>query len=253
MGELEHQATVRKREDEKRYRELIERFQKDKSFEMDSYQNRIISLEQEVNSLRDDVRRRETMIKSVQTEKQRLEDQLCEARDELEDCRKELHKLRDLLRKAKDEDSVNRRVIEVLNDEMTELRKISPATSSNGLHDLHNMSSSTVLSSDYYSGDSQSRHSINGNSQRRKSTTESLMCRQLEDELSRIREENRSLKELNEELEMQMLSAHIHEGRSLVNQSIISHGSNSLNLAEEISETGVQKVSFILMIDVYFS
>lgn len=187
------------------------RHDREKSQECEQYINRIYALQQELIDAKDESRRFQSIIERLQNSKEELELQVHEKTIEIDILKEEVRKLREISRRQRDEDVVNGQVIEALNQELTEIRN------------------------------NYENHA--GNRPRSQTTSSEIELRiysEIEQELKRLKNENKILKEANEELQAQLLNNHLEEGRSLLKE-----GETFSSLASELNNLSNEQVSSV--------
>lgn len=198
IREVEIRSEDRIREEQKRFKELMARQDRKKNLEMESYTLRLHSLEKENHELREDILRLKAQLDRLKSEKAQLQEQLSESEYAYSSLQEENKRLQDLSRRERDdatrEHSANVHMIEELNKEVQELRQYKEE-----MGPIARTRTASVL-------EMPSRYA------------------ELETQLRQVREDNRSLKDSNDELQAQLLNSSIQEGRNLLHSGM----SNSL-------------------------
>lgn len=202
IREVEIKSEERVHEEQKRYKELMARQDRDKILEMESYTFNLHALEKENQELREDILRHKAQVEKLKSEKAQLQDQLSETNYALSSVQEENKRLQELARRERDEatqhHATNLQMIDELNNEIYELRQYKDE-----MGPIARARTTTAL-------DMPSRYA------------------EVVEQLRRTREENRILKDTNEELQVQLLNTGIMEG-----QSLLQIGGDSNSLAAE--------------------
>ncbi|XP_042142070.1 rab11 family-interacting protein 4A [Ixodes scapularis] len=189
IRELEIKSDERVHEEERRLKDALSRQERETSAELDRCASRLHSLQQEQLSLQEETLRLRGLADRLKQEKAQVVDQLEQAQAELCQLREEHRHVQELARRER-EDALQQRALhaQLLQDmgrELEELRRLR--TDRDG-----------------------------------RPRSPSLLdllparCRELEAQLQALRDENKALREANEELQAQLLSSHVEEGRHLV-------------------------------------
>ncbi len=206
LREIEIQSEDRREEEQRRYKDVMARHEREKSQECEQYINRIYGLQQELLEAKDESRKYQNIIERLKSVKIDLEEQLQEKTAEIDSLRVEVDKLRDVVRRHQDEENVNNRLIEVLNQELTDIRKPQ----------LFESKKRTMSSSD---------------------EIDVLINSEMEKELKQLKDENLALREANEELSALLLNNRLEEGRILLKE-----GEVVSSLASEMSNLNLDQV-----------
>jgi Rab11 family-interacting protein 3/4 len=159
-----------------------------KSLEYEQFMIRADGLQQEVKDARDEGRKYQALAERRQLEKVELEALVRDKQEEIDRLDDELFKLKELAKRHRDEEIANSRVIDVLNQELDELRRRE-------------------------FGSCIKRNSINLTSEQN-----SKLVVELEHELKKAKYTIRELKEQSEELRAELLTTRLEEGRSLLKE-----------------------------------
>lgn len=261
IREIELSSDARAKEDEKRFRETMAKQIKTQSQECEQHLHANFLLQQDLFALKNDLSKSESLIKALRNEKEALELELQDKNNELVNLDEEISKLKLLVKNLKDEESVKSNLISILNEELGDSHNRSSRDqlnqNSNNDMQLRDQQLSTGnhsnISNDYSNDYDQSpkqrvssskRSSVNSgfdDSLFSNSTTANNKALKdidgLEMSLSKLRDENKKLKETNEELQAQLLNLQLEEGRSLVQE-----GNKSYSLADEMGDIDVQRL-----------
>ncbi|CAG2163289.1 unnamed protein product [Oppiella nova] len=187
LRDIEIQNEERSGEEDRRYKDVMARHEREKSQECEQYLNRIYNLQQELVDAKDESRKYQNMVERLQTVKTELEDQINDKSIEIDGLRLEVNKLRDVVRKHEEEESVNSRLIEVLNQELVDMK--APK--------LFETKQRTMSSSD---------------------DIDMLYNSEMDRQLKELKDENIALREANEELSALLLNNRLEEGRNLLKE-----------------------------------
>lgn len=241
LRELELNSEIRAREDEKRFKETMAKQMKDRSQECEQHLHANFLLQQELFKAKNDLLKSEALIKALRSEKETLEAELTDKSNELTSLDEEAHKLRLLVKNLKDEERVKANIISILNEELEDSHNRSQPHNMDNPPNNHNSSQ-------------QSPKNISSLSRRSSvtsgfaddflaSTSQAVNNKALKDidgletSLMKLRDENKRLRETNEELQAQLLNIQLEEGRSLVQE-----GNKSYSLADEMGDIDVQRL-----------
>ena len=206
LRELEFQSEERRQEDQRLYKDAMARQDREKSKDIEQYMNRIYTLQQELLEAKDESRKFQNVVERLKCDKKNLEEQLNEKSIEMESLLEEIATLKDVIKRYKNENCANNRIVDVLNQEITDLRSSQQLLESNStLHSPKNDVEMSVLT-------------------------------EMEQELKRLKDENRGLRETNEELQAQLLNNNLEKGRLLVRDVEAS------SLANEIGNLNSEQV-----------
>lgn len=196
VQDVEHRSDERLKEEQKRYRELMARHEREKLSEFESYNLRLNTLEKDNAEHKEENFRLRSQLEKLKLEKYACQEQLSETEFALSKLRDEQKRTEDAARRERDDASEERstssRVMDALSKELEELRRRNTEWERERINAIagHEMPS---------------------------------RCLELEDQLKKMKEENESLRDSRDELEAQLLSAGIEEGRNLLHS-----GGNSL-------------------------
>lgn len=186
------------------------RQERDKLDECDQLKSEIFSLRNDVLAAREDVIKFQSLVERLKNEKNDLTEQIHCKNEEIEGLKSEITKLRGVNQRIRDEERANLKMIEVLSAELEELGRTQQAND-----------------------DEKVRSSSNA------SESKDMKCLlEIKEELTKLRDDNKSLREANEELEAQLLVNHLEEGRSLLREE-----EAAASLAEELNNLSVEPVS----------
>lgn len=256
LRELEISSETRAQEDEKRFKENMAKQMKLKSHECEQHLNANYILQQDIIALQKDLLKSEALIRTLRSEKEALELELQEKNSELTSLDEEIHKLKLLVKNLKDEENVKSNIISILNEELednhnhrshrdqqhNDHQSVATSSSSTLSYNCHNNNNHQVPSPKQRSSSSR-RSSVTsgfGDDVLASSAVNTKALKDidlLEASLKSMRDENKRLKEMNEELQAQLLQAQLEEGRSL-----IQDGNKSYSLADEMGDIDVHKL-----------
>lgn len=255
LREIELSSDARAKEDEKRFRDTMAKQMKTQSQECEQHLHANFLLQQDLFTLKNDLAKSESLIKTLRNEKEALELELQDKNNELVNLDAEVHKLKLLVKNLRDEENVKSNLISILNEELEDSQNRSHRDQHNNSHlqHEHSTASSSNHNDSHHLDQSPKQRSITS---RRSSVTSGLNDELsspnsnanktnkalkdidgLEMSLSKLRDENKKLKETNEELQAQLLNFQLEEGRSLVQE-----GNKSYSLADEMGDIDVQRL-----------
>ncbi|XP_050739984.1 rab11 family-interacting protein 4B-like isoform X4 [Eriocheir sinensis] len=186
LREAEHRHEERRAEEQRRNRELLARVEREKQLTVENFTIKLASLEKDKVALEEEARRTKAILDKLQKEKESLEDRVSEAEFTASALHQENVKMAEQGRRREDEGRVERersaQVIEELRCEIERLRAEEEAARKR---------SPSVEASGSPPPEVQAT-------------------------LKRLREENKGLAEQVEDLQAQLLTSHLEEGRTLV-------------------------------------
>ncbi|XP_069688113.1 rab11 family-interacting protein 4 isoform X2 [Periplaneta americana] len=212
LRESELRSEERLQEEQKRHREIMVRVEREKQLQIENCTIRLQTLELEGASLREESTRLRAQVERLRAEKQASEEQRAEGGLMLAALRDELQTLRDVERRAKDERIAGAQLVEELSKEVERLKAEQKSTA-------------TL--------EARSQSEMNGQ------LHDDLTARlnELQVEVNSLRHQNKNLQEANEELQAQMLTRSLEEGRNL-----LTGVSNGNSLAAELEAMSAQEL-----------
>lgn len=184
LRDIESQNEEQRKLEERRNRESMARLEKEKMLESRQYVTQIVDLQQELFDAKENVRHYLTTVNKLKEDRERLQDVISNKEEEIERLVQELVQVKEAVRRHRDEEISRERVCNVLQEELNDLKQIRS-------HQMH--------------GCNREDHSL----------AESKIT-QLELTLSSLRVDNQNLRESNEELQAQLLTSRLEEGRCLI-------------------------------------
>lgn len=223
LRETELRAEERIVEEQKRYRELLARVEREAELKNENCQIRIQTVETESAVLREEIHRLRTLCDKQSVELSQNEEKLDATRFNLSIAQENLLEARALEKRYLSEKNQSEQMIMELHKEIERIRSETQAVmasvrKSNGYH--HQISASSL--------------SLESNG-----SSEPFRIDEIQNELEEMKQENRQLQEANEELQAMLLNKNIEEGRNLLNG-----GTSMANLADELKEMGQNQVRF---------
>lgn len=221
LRETELRADERLVEEQKRYRELLARVEREAELKNENCQIRIQTMEVEAANMRAELQRLRTQCDKQAAELEQNEEKLETARFNLSIAQENLVEARTHEKRYLTDKNQSEQMIMELHKEIERIRTETQAVmatvkrSSSGFH--HISASSLSLESN--------------------ASSELFRVDEIQNELDEVKQQNRQLQETNEELQAMLLSKNVEEGRNLLN------GGTS-NLADELKEMGQNQVSF---------
>lgn len=187
LREAEVRHEERQAEEQRRNRELIVRIEREKQLTVENYTIKLSSIEKEKNTAEEESRRSKSQLDKLQKEKESLEDRVSEAEFTASALHQENAKLVELARREKEEIKVERersaQVIEELRCEIERLRTAEETAR---------------------------KRAPSVESQTGPNTSE------LQAAIRQLSDENKNLVEQVEDLQAQLLTSRLEEGRTLV-------------------------------------
>lgn len=189
IRELEVRSEERAHEEERRLKDALSRQERESALELERCGAQLRSLQQEQRALQEEALRLRSLAERLKVEKEQALEQLDQSQAHLSQLREEHQRLQELCRREREESQAQRtlqaQLLQEVGRELEELRRLR--TDRDG-----------------------------------RPRSPSLLdllparCLELQGQLESVREENRALREANEELQAQLLSSHVHEGQCLV-------------------------------------
>ncbi|KAK8774616.1 hypothetical protein V5799_010856 [Amblyomma americanum] len=189
IRELEVRSEERAHEEERRLKDALSRQERESALELERCGAQLRSLQQEQRALQEEALRLRTLAERLKVEKEQALEQLDQSQAQLSQLREEHQRLQEMCRREREESQAQRtlqaQLLQEVGRELEELRRLR--TDRDG-----------------------------------RPRSPSLLdllparCLELQGQLESVREENRALREANEELQAQLLSSHVHEGQCLV-------------------------------------
>ncbi|GFS32825.1 rab11 family-interacting protein 4 [Trichonephila inaurata madagascariensis] len=197
LRELEIRSEDRIETEQQKFKEIMARCERESKQEVEQYANKLFSLQKEYMEMSEESLRLKTLIEKLKQEKQELQHQLLECSSELLNLREDHHRLQEGIRREREEFQIERANNNKLLEELTkELEKHSEMQPESRLRSP----SLLELPAQY---------------------------RELQQELRKVKDENKLILETNEELNAQLLANSLQEGRTLVTQN------SAVSLADE--------------------
>ncbi|GAB6025790.1 hypothetical protein CHUAL_011769 [Chamberlinius hualienensis] len=188
LRELEMRSDNRLKEEQQRFKELLNKQERERGMELDSLSTKLQTNEKECLELKEEIFRLRSNIDRLKQEKSILQDQALDSETITMSLKEELQKLQELSKREREEIAQERarntRFLEEITKEMGELRRFKMDT------------------------ENQQRH----NSQMEPPSR----LRELEEQIRVLKDENKCFQETTEELQAQILNSSIAEGRSLL-------------------------------------
>ncbi|GIY69963.1 rab11 family-interacting protein 4 [Caerostris darwini] len=197
LRELEIRSEERIETEQQKFKEIMTRCERESKQEVEQYATKLFSLQKEYMEMSEESLKLKTLIEKLRQEKQDLQHQLLECTTELLNLREDHMRLQEGIRREREEFQIERTNNNKLLDELTkELDKHSEIQPESRLRSP----SLLELPAQY---------------------------RELQQELRKVKDENKLILETNEELNAQLLANSLQEGRTLVNQN------TAISLADE--------------------
>lgn len=218
LRETELRAEERLVEEQKRYRELLARVEREAELKNENCQIRIQTMETEASAIREEIHRLRTQCDKQSNELTANDEKLETSRFNLTIAQENLLEARSLEKRYLADKNQSEQLIMELHKEIERIRTETQAVmasvrKSNGFHSSSSLSLESTMSSEPFRVDE--------------------LCNELDD----MKLQNRQLQEANEELQAMLLNKNIEEGRNLLNG-----GTSMANLADELKEMGQNQV-----------
>lgn len=242
LRDLELSSEARIKEDEKRLKETMAKQSLQQSQECEKHLHANFQLQEELYRVKSDLLKSDALIKTLRSEKEALANDLQDKNNELNELDEEIHKLKLHIKRLKEEESVKTSLINILNEELEDSQNRSQHKAN---HVANNTNDQSSLASRSESSPKQMYTSSRRSSQTSGFQDDILSPNSknqrdidaMEMGLNKLREENRRLKEINEELQAQIFNAQLEEGRSMIQEC-----NKSFSLADEISDMDKDKL-----------
>lgn len=219
LRDTEARAEERLMDEQKRYRELLTRVERESELRNENYQFRIQTMENESKALRAELLRLRVQCDKQSAELSQSEEKLESARFNLMVSQENLAEARVHEKRYLEDKNQSEQLIVELHKEIERIRTETQtvmATVKGMSNGFHNSRSSSVDEVD--------------------DSSEMSRIEELQNELEIAKQQNRELHEANEELQAMLLNKNIEEGRNLINGGLMS------NLADELKEMGQSQV-----------
>ena len=223
LRDTELRSEERLVEEQKRYRELLARVEREAELKNENCQIRIQTIETEAAALREEIHRLRTLCDKQSAELTQNDEKLDASRFNLSIAQENLLEARALEKRYLSEKNQSEQMIMELHKEIERIRTETQA-----------VMASVKKSSRYHHQISASSLSLESNA-----SSEPFRVDEIQNELEEMRHQNRQLQEANEELQAMLLNKNIEEGRNLLNG-----GTTMANLADELKEMGQNQVRF---------
>lgn len=208
IRDIELQSEDKRKEVEQRFRESMARLEREKAQELENCVTRICALQKESLEAKEEIKRHQQTIERLHDLKEKLEFEITDKNDEIQSLKDEIRKLKEIIRlKNEERDAIDSSLIEAINHELSFVNNNNDHNHQNNNHDIDGeMYSSIHL--------------------------------EFQQQLQMLKDENKTLKENNEELTAQLLNNHLIEGKSLLKE-----GEAISSLASEISDLNLEQVN----------
>ncbi|CAL1300360.1 unnamed protein product, partial [Larinioides sclopetarius] len=197
LRELEIRSEERIETEQQKFKEIMARCERESKQEVEQYASKLFALQKEYMEMSEESLKLKTLIEKLKQEKHDLQQQLLECTTELLNLREDHMRLQQAVQREREEFQIERTNNNKLLEELTkELEKHSDMQPDTRLRSP----SLLELPAQY---------------------------RELQQELRKVKDENKLILETNEELNAQLLANSLQEGRTLVNQN------SAVSLADE--------------------
>jgi Rab11 family-interacting protein 3/4 len=220
LRETELRAEEKLVEEQKRYRELLTRVEREAELKNENCQIRIQTMDAETATLREELHRLRTQCDKQATELAATDEKLDATRFNLSVTQENLAEARAIEKRYLSDKNQSEQLIAELTREIERIRTETQAVMATVKKaNFHHISASSL--------------SLESNG-----SSDTFRIEELQNELEDTKLENRQLREANEELQAMLLNKNIEEGRNLLNG-----GTSMANLADELKEMGQNQVS----------
>jgi len=195
LRDVELRAQQQLAEEQRRNKELIVRVEREKQLEIENCTIKLQGLEREIELTRDESSRLRSQTERLRGERSSLQQRLAEMESTLVESQEELHRLTELIKREREQWAVEHAASKQLTSELTkEVDMLRSALNSSSLQRQQLSGSITDGSS------------------------ASVRIRELENEIKILKQDNHSLRDANDELQAQLFSRGLEEGRTLLNE-----------------------------------
>lgn len=224
LRETEERAEERLLDEQKRFRELVARIEREAELKNENSQIRIQTMESEIKVLHAEVQRLKTQCDKQVIEIAQSEEKLETSRFNLAIAQEKLAEIRVHEKRYLADKNHSEQLIMELHKEIERIRLETQAV----------MASVKKSTSSFCHHSSESNLSLESGV-----SSELFRAEEIQNDMDEIKQENRHLQEQNEELQAMLLNKNIEEGRKLLNG-----GTSMANLADELKEMGQNQVRF---------
>ncbi|XP_052131415.1 rab11 family-interacting protein 4 [Frankliniella occidentalis] len=213
LRETELRADERLQDEQKRHREIMVRVEREKQLELENFAIRLQTAELEAQTLRDETSRLRLQSDHIRSEKLRVQEALVDSEAALAALRDEVDQQKDGLRQREAEHQQREHLVEELSLEIERLREAALRQSARAReHEPDQAAQALALSA----------------------------------QLERVRDEARSLREANEELQALVLTRGVEEGRSLLGSASLAAELEAMsqdeNMDKSLDQSSVAKI-----------
>ena len=225
LRETEMRTEEKLVEEQKRYRELLTRVEREAELKNENCQIRIQTMDAEAATLREELQRLRIQCDKQSVELTATDEKLDSSRFNLSVAQENLIEARAIEKRYLADKNNSEQLITELTREIERIRTETEAVMATVKRaNFHHISASSL--------------SLESNG-----SSETFRVEELQNELEDTKAQNRQLREANEELQAMLLNKNIEEGRNLLNG-----GTSMANLADELKEMGQNQVSNILRV-----
>ncbi|XP_055947901.1 rab11 family-interacting protein 4B-like isoform X2 [Argiope bruennichi] len=197
LRELEIRSEERIETEQQKFKEIMTRCERESKQEVEQYATKLFALQKEYMEMSEESLKLKTLVEKLKQEKHELQQQLLECTTELLNLREDHMRLQEAVRREREEFQIertnNNKLLEELTKELEKHSEMQPDT---------RLRSPSLLELP-------------------------AQYRELQQELRKVKDENKLILETNEELNAQLLANSLQEGRTLVNQN------SAVSLADE--------------------
>lgn len=190
LRDVELRAAQQLTEEQRRNKELIVRVEREKQLEIENCTIKLQAAEREIELTREDCARLRAQTERLRGERSALQQRLCEAETSLLEGQEELRRMSEVVKREREqwalESASGKQLAADLSSELDELRATA-------LHHSGQLSPTAAR------------------------------VHELENEVKALKSQNNTLREANEELQAQLFSRGLEEGRTLLNEQLASN------------------------------
>jgi len=209
LRDVELRAQQQLLEEQRRNKELIVRVEREKQLEIENCNIKLQSLGREVELMREESVRLRAQSERLRSERSSLQQKLQEMETSLFDSRDEFRRLNEVLKVEREQWSMEHISSKLLTSELTKEVDMLRQSSKQQHQQEQSYRSETKL------------EPIRSSSIGEELSASETRIQDMEDEIKALKQENNALREANDELQAQLFSRGLEEGRSLLNDQTI--------------------------------
>lgn len=222
LRDVELRAQQQLADEQRRNKEIMVRVEREKQLEIENCNIKLQGFEREVEMLREESARLRSQTERLRTDRTALQQRLGDTETSLNEAQEQLRCMNDMVKREREqwalEHASSKQLTSELTNEVDALRK-----------QINTSSESLERRSNNAGSGGGSGADIDGLSSTDASPPSSRVT-ELENEIKNLKQQNNSLRESNDELQAQLFSRGLEEGRTLLNE----HNDNSLAAEFEV-------------------